>query len=744
MAEQLLFVTTLIVGAAAGLILAAVVARRRSFVGAHALIVLALAASIWSFGYALEVLDPRDSATHFWAKTQYFGITAIPVAWFIFADLYGGASLRVAWFPRYRILLAVLPLLTLILVWTNDFHGLVWSHWQVRDLGLLRVLEVQHGPWFWVFLSYGYVLMLTGSILLVHKLFGSVRVHRRQIGLVLLAVAIPLLGNLIYISPVNPFPFLDWTPPSFVIASFLFALSLYRYQLGRILPVARQTVFAGLADSILVLDEEDRIVDVNRAAERLFGVSIRTALGKEVGQILSDAAQTHAGNKFLDYQGEIALEDVTGARTYEVRITPLWGPHSAPIGRLVVLHDITQHRRDQATLEEARTQLEQTVVERTEALRQTVAELERELSQRILAEQNLQASLQTNQVIFESAGDAIILFSPSGEIRRTNRKAGELLGYTQEQFLELSMRDICAPAEIQELNEVTSAILGNADIPPYLRHYYTRDGAMVPVEVKMVLIRDLDGEPRYLHASARDVSERVKAEQAQSRLMGELTQTTEDLRSLTFRLQEVQEFERRQLAAELHDTVGQNLTGLNLNLKVIQNQVGPEAAAELHKRLADSLALVEQTTRQVRNALADLRPPLLEEFGLVPALTWYAQQFAERTGIRTTVEGEEFAPRLSSTTDTVLFRLVQEALNNVLKHARATQARVLVEPSETGGCITVEDDGQGLDMTAAVRPIEPPRWGHLIMQQRAISLGGEMRIDSTPGGGARVSVRFRR
>ena len=186
------------------------------------------------------------------------------------------------------------------------------------------------------------------------------------------------------------------------------------------------------------------------------------------------------------------------------------------------------------------------------------------------------------------------------------------------------------------------------------------------------------------------------------------------------------------------------MTGLNLNLKVIQNQVGPEAAAELHKRLADSLALVEQTTRQVRNALADLRPPLLEEFGLVAALTWYAQQFADRTGIRTTVEGEEFAPRLSSTTDTVLFRLVQEALNNVLKHARATQARVLVEPSETGGCITVEDDGQGLDMTAAVRPIEPPRWGHLIMQQRAISLGGEMRIDSTPGGGARVSVRFRR
>jgi signal transduction histidine kinase len=264
------------------------------------------------------------------------------------------------------------------------------------------------------------------------------------------------------------------------------------------------------------------------------------------------------------------------------------------------------------------------------------------------------------------------------------------------------------------------------------------------VEVNLVLVRDQDGQPQYLQGVIRDITERVQAEEEQSWLMEELRHSAEELRQLTYRLQEVQESERRQLAAELHDSVGQNLTGLSLNLKIIDVQLRPDASSQLHRRLDDSLGLLEQTTRQVRDVLSELRSPLLEQYGLFAAVNWYAQQFSERSGIQVTVQGQEFTPRLPLPTETILFRLVQEAMNNVLKHAHAARATIHLESDAESGRITVEDDGKGFEPSAQSRPGEVPSWGRLTMQQRALSLGGDLTIDSSPGGGTRVSVRFAR
>ena len=170
----------------------------------------------------------------------------------------------------------------------------------------------------------------------------------------------------------------------------------------------------------------------------------------------------------------------------------------------------------------------------------------------------------------------------------------------------------------------------------------------------------------------------------------------------------------------------------------------PSRVRQLHRRLDDSLGLLEQTTRQVRDVLSDLHSPLLEEYGLVSAVSWYAQQFSERSGIQVMVQGQQFTPRLPIPTETILFRLVQEAMNNVLKHAHAARATIHLESVAGGGRITVEDDGKGFEPLARGRPGEVPSWGRLTMQQRAISLGGDLTIDSSPGGGTRVSVRFAR
>jgi PAS domain S-box-containing protein len=753
MAETLLFVSPLIAGAAAGLILAAFVAGRRPFPGAPALILLALAAAIWSLGYALEILVLNDSTTLFWAKTQYFGIVTIPVAWFLFAAEYVGSSARVARFLRYRALLYVVPLVTLLLVWTNEAHGLIWRQTAARHVGTLYVWEFQHGPWFWVYVTYGYLLVLAGSILLLSRLHGSIRLHRWQMGLVLLAMAIPWLGNLFYIGGFGLWPDIDLTPLSFVVATFLFAVSLARYHLGAILPIAHQTVFAGMADGVLVLDTHNRIVELNQAAERWVGAPRRSVLGKSLGAVLPATALPAvlpATPPNGDHPGpaptrtEIAQEDGARRRFYEVTRAVLTGAYPAPVGQLVVLHDITQHKEAQASLEAARARLEQAVAERTEQLRQSVTRLQQELAQRTRAEQRLEESARTYQGLFENAGDAILVLDLRGNVVQANQRAARLLGYSTEQLTTLDFRDIVIPEQHVAVEQNANQVLNGQPPAPALRYLRTQNGAVIPVERTLVVIRDGEGRPTHFQTIVRDISERIAAEEVQDRLLAELRQSSAELRALTIRLQEVQETERRQLAAELHDSVGQNLTALNLNLTLVQHQLAPGTPDAVHGRLRDSLALLEQTVRQVRSVTANLHTPMLENHGLVAALDWHAQQYARRTGMDVRIDGAEFVPRLPAIAEVQLFRLVQEALSNVLKHARATRVRIQIRSSESDGCVTVEDDGQGFDPAAPPHPAEQPHWGHLSMQQRAISLGGELQIDSAPGGGTRVTVRFPR
>ena len=226
--------------------------------------------------------------------------------------------------------------------------------------------------------------------------------------------------------------------------------------------------------------------------------------------------------------------------------------------------------------------------------------------------------------------------------------------------------------------------------------------------------------------------------------MQEIKQSREQLRSLAFRLQEVQEFERRQIAAELHDRVGQNLTGLNLNLQIIENQLNPGTNGPVRSRLVDSLKLVEKTTRQVRNVMADLHPPALDEYGLISALQWYCEDYSQRTGIAARVIGDEFEPRLPANIEMVLFRLVQEALNNVAKHARASQVVIVAESTPDTACLKVEDDGRGFDLKTFHIPNGEPHCGLIHMQQRAASIGAQLNIASAPGQGTQISIQITR
>jgi signal transduction histidine kinase len=221
----------------------------------------------------------------------------------------------------------------------------------------------------------------------------------------------------------------------------------------------------------------------------------------------------------------------------------------------------------------------------------------------------------------------------------------------------------------------------------------------------------------------------------------QLREQREQLRALTARLAEVEETERRQLARELHDRVGQDLGILDVNLNIIRGQLPFEIAEALNPRFNDALDLLTQIATQVYDVTAELRSPVLEEFGIVAALNWHGSQFEQRTGINVMVRGDEDAPRLPLPVESAMLRITQEALANVAKHAQASQVTVNIEQGNNLVRLSVTDDGIGFDLASLAVPSTDGRgWGVMSMTERAEAMGGYFQIETHLQQGTRVIV----
>lgn len=245
------------------------------------------------------------------------------------------------------------------------------------------------------------------------------------------------------------------------------------------------------------------------------------------------------------------------------------------------------------------------------------------------------------------------------------------------------------------------------------------------------VVRNERGKPLKILVACLDVTEQRHSEAA-------LRQAAQDLHGLTRRLVQAEEAERRRLARELHDRVGQSLSALNINLDIISRESHSLPPA-IRQRLQDSLGLVDGTLQSIENVMADLRPPLLDEYGLGAALAWHAEEFSRRTGVQATVADRDPAGAKNARPEAAvaLFRIAQEALNNVLKHAKAKSVCVDVSATDEELILDVRDDGQGFDPRAARKG----RWGMTTMRERAEAAGGQLHIDSTPGQGTRIHAR---
>ena len=215
----------------------------------------------------------------------------------------------------------------------------------------------------------------------------------------------------------------------------------------------------------------------------------------------------------------------------------------------------------------------------------------------------------------------------------------------------------------------------------------------------------------------------------------------EALRCYARRLIEMEEALRKKLAAELHDEIARDLTVLGMNISIISSTLAHDAPKNLHARIEDSARLVEGISRTTRNIMAGLRPPVLDDYGLVSALRWHSELFSARTGNELFVHYDEHFPRLQPEVELALFRISQEALMNTAKHANAKTVRITLGHDSGKVRFTVVDDGNGFTPPSDSHP-QASGWGMTIMRERAELVGGNFTIESLPGQGTTVTVEI--
>jgi signal transduction histidine kinase len=310
------------------------------------------------------------------------------------------------------------------------------------------------------------------------------------------------------------------------------------------------------------------------------------------------------------------------------------------------------------------------------------------------------------------------------ELRRAVRKGdANLLRTVSEGF---------AAIEPRELTQIHEKWFGRT-INSYGRYFiYAGYAAAVAVP----LIAGLVGWNRALR---KGVLQRTAA-------LGEsehrFRQLAENLQALSRRLVELQESERRQLSRELHDRVGQNLTALKINLDILQTALASHGNDEVRARVDDSAALLESTMDTIENVMSELRPPMLDDHGLAAALDWHARNFSKRTGIAVAVRGIEPAVRPALQVEIALFRIAQEALNNVAKHARAHRVEIALDQANGECAMFVEDDGIGFDGEEDASDKAKRGLGMVTMRERAQAVGGSFEVQALSGRGTQLTVRI--
>jgi PAS domain S-box-containing protein len=334
--------------------------------------------------------------------------------------------------------------------------------------------------------------------------------------------------------------------------------------------------------------------------------------------------------------------------------------------------------------------------------------------------------------LFSMAPDGLMVVGPNGRILTANEQARKLFGYSMQELSGLHMEALMPtshrPPHIAH-RERDERARGARLMNPFRELRGLRsDGSEFVAEIALGPLQFKNQACTI--AIVRNVTERKKLE-------AERAEQEQRFRDLSSRLLEVQEAERRQLSMELHDRTSPQLAAIQINLKMLGNMPGVRETEDVRALLDDTVHLIADTTASIREISSNLRPAVLDDGGLLPALAAYAQHFTQRTGILVQLITEDAARTLAPAVQSSLFRIVQEALTNCVKHAKAKNVTIRLSTDSTDlVSLMIADDGIGFDFERQ----STPGLGLLTMRERAEFLGGRFSLETKPGHGTRIVV----
>lgn len=355
------FGIALIITSSVAFTLAWIAWNRRDKPGGLPFSLLAVAVAVWTGANALEYFSPTMADAIMWAKVEYLGIANIAPLWLLFALGYSGQDHMLT--RRKQALLWLFPGLMLVLVMTNEWHGLIWRSITPVASGHLNYV---HGVAFWLFVGYNYTLILIGTLALLRALTSSPGLYRRQTRDMLIGVAAPWIGNVIYLTGLGPGG-RDLTPFAFACALVAFSWSMFGHRLFDLAPTARHHLIEQMSDGMIVLDPQQRIVDINPAVRMLIGPMAVMPIGLTLEEALAGQPTLVAGCQ--DVLGQLATVQITlqTGQTVDVRGSPVDDERGVASGYVLMLRDISERVQAEAALEASQKRLRQALTEASAA-----------------------------------------------------------------------------------------------------------------------------------------------------------------------------------------------------------------------------------------------------------------------------------------------------------------------------------------------------------------------------------------
>ncbi|OGA53041.1 MAG: hypothetical protein A3G24_24410 [Betaproteobacteria bacterium RIFCSPLOWO2_12_FULL_62_13] len=457
-------------------------------------------------------------------------------------------------------------------------------------------------------------------------------------------------------------------------------------------------------DAIVTIDENHNIVLFNAAAEKIFRTAARDAVGRPLDRFVprrfGDLHRRHiqrfgeTGVTMRRMGGEVGL--------FGLRSDGEEFPIDASISQVavggyrfytVILRDITQRKRAEAEIRK-----------------------ERDTAQRYL----------------DIAGVILVALDSNGKVTLINRKGCELLGYREEEIVGQSWCDRFVPERQRRdtRNVLGQIVVGETQLTEFHENpVLTRSGAERVIAWHNRMLTDENGRIVGTLSSGEDITERERAAEA-------LEQSHRQLRELYAAMHEVREAERTRIARELHDELAQWLTALKMDVSWVAARL-PGELKPLVDKTQKMKGVVDTTVAAVRRIAADLRPVMIDDLGLVPAIESLLHDFSQRSGVVVGLEADANDVEFREPLATSLYRMVQEALTNVSRHAAASHVEVSIACAVGDLVVRVRDDGRGIEAGA---PRKEKSFGLLGIQERARTLGGTARFYSPPEGGTVVEI----